>query len=200
MYKLCICRLYFGDYEQAKLYFTQWLELPKEYHDDDTQVAIQIGLGKMAKFQGEYNTARVYFELALRIAEKINKKLHISMALVNLSEIHEQEHNFEKSLQYYKNYHKVYQLLNRERTADQISEMQVKYETDAKEKENLLLRKDQLINETKLRNSRTALVAAILVVLIFVALIIQLIKQNAFRRKANLELAEKNNLLLFSSR
>ena len=187
--------LYLGDYEKAEVYFTQWLELPIDFHDDDTQVAIQIGLGKMSMFRGDYNTARVYFELALRIAEKINKKTHISMAMANLSEIYEREGNYEKSLQYHKQYFQVYEILNKERTTDQISEMQVKYETEAKEKENELLRKDQLINETKLRNSRTALVAAILVVLIFVALIIQLIKQNAFRRKANLELAEKNRLI-----
>lgn len=187
--------LYHGNYDEAKFYFNQWMALPEEVTDDDTKFAIQVGLGKMEKFQGNYNTARVYFELSLRIAERINKKLHIRQATQNLSEIYEKEGNYEMAHYYFKRYHQVYDTLNQERTRDMISEMQVKYESEAKEKENELLRKDQLINETKLKNSRRALAAAIIVVLIFVGLIIQLIRQNAFKRKANLELARKNRLI-----
>lgn len=187
--------LYHGNFEEARLYFNQWLSLPVEVHDDNTQVAIQIGLGKMEKFLGNYNSAIVYFTRALRIADKINKKTHIKISAQNLSEIYALIGNYEQAYVFHKRFHQVFDSLNQERTREQISEMQVKYESEAKEKENELLRKDQLINETKLKNSRRALAAAIIVVLIFVALIIQLIRQNAFKRKANFQLARKNILI-----
>ncbi|MCF8378007.1 MAG: tetratricopeptide repeat protein [Bacteroidales bacterium] len=187
--------LYHGNFDEARSCFNQWLSLPVEVHDDDTKFAIQIGLGKLEKFQGNYNSAIVYFTRALKIADKINKKLHIKISTENLSDIYARIGNYEQAFNYYKRYHQVYDSLNQERTRDQISEMQVKYESEAKEKENELLRKDQLINETKLKNSRRALIAAIIVVLIFVALIIQLIRQNAYKKKANLQLARKNRLI-----
>lgn len=187
--------LYHGNFEKASYYFTQYLELPDEVHDDDTQIAIQIGLGKMLMYQGDLNTAKVYFNVGLQKAEKINKKVYIKEATGYLSEIYSRSGDYKQAFAFHKRFHLVYDSLNQERTNDQISEMQVKYETEAKEKANELLRKDQIISETKLKNSRRALIAAIVVVLIFVVLIIQLIRENSLRKKANVELARKNKLI-----
>ena len=186
---------YLGDYDKSREYFNRWLELPEESHDDDTKAAVRIGLGKVAMYEGNYNTAIVYFNQALRLAEQINKKIYIQITSENLSELNEKEGNYREALRYFKRYHNVYDSLNQERTRDQIHEMQVKYETEAKEQENELLRKEQEISETKLKNSRRALIATVIVVLIFIGLVIQLIRQNALRRKANLELARKNRLI-----
>lgn len=186
---------YLGDFDKAREYFNRWLQLPEETRDDDVTAAIRIGLGKLAMYEGNYNTAIAYFDDALTIASRINKKTHIQTATQNLADLYEKEGNYEEALLYYKKYHNVFNDLNQEQTRDQIHEMQVKYETEAKEKENELLRKDQEISESKLKNSRRALITAIVVVMIFIVLVIQLIRQNTLRRIANLELERKNRLI-----
>lgn len=184
-----------GEFEKANQYFSEWLRLPAELQDEDTKIPIYIGLGKLAMYEGEFNKAILYFNDAYRSALAINKKLHIREAARNLSDLYEKTGNYKEALSYFQQFHNIYDSLNQENTRKQIHEMQVQYETEAKEKENELLRKDQLINETKLKNSRKALVAAILILGIFTILVIQLIRQNNFRRKANEELALKNELI-----
>ena len=187
--------LYMGEMDKAEAYFTEWLQLPEDVHDNETKIATYLGLGKISMYRRDFNTAKVYFNLALRIADKIKKRTFIEYSTNNLAEIYARTNDFKEAYFYHKRFHNVFDSLNQEQMRDQISEMQVKYETEAKEKENELLRIEQEVQASKLKNSRNALIAAILVVLVFVGLVIQLIRQNAFKRKANLELARKNRLI-----
>ena len=184
-----------GEFDEANYYFAEWLKLPSEFHDNDTKIPIYIGLGKLAMYEGDFNKAILYFNDAHRSAISINKKIHIREAARNLSDLYEKSGNYKLALDYFKEFHSIYDSLNQENTRREIHEMQVQYETEAKERENELLRKDQLINETKLKNSRKALIAAVMVVIIFSILVLQLIRQNKFIKKANDELAMKNELI-----
>lgn len=185
-----------GKFDQANEYFTEWLELSEEVQDDDTKVSVNIGLGRYALYEEDFSKAIIYFNNAYRLANEINKKTYIREAARNLSDLYEKTGNFERALEYFKRFHNVSSSLIQEKSREQIYEMQVKYETEAQEKENEILRKNQLINETKLKNSRRALIASIIILLVFAGLVIQLIRQNNLRRKANEELAKKNQLIV----
>ncbi len=185
-----------GNFDKANAYFTEWMELSQEVQDDDTKVSVNIGLGRYALYEEHFSRAIIYFNNAYRLANEINKKTYIREAARNLSDLYEKTGNFERALEYYKRFHNVSSSLIQEKSREQIYEMQVKYETEAQEKENEILRKNQLINETKLKNSRRALIASIIILLVFAGLVIQLIRQNNLRRKANEELAKKNQLIL----
>jgi serine phosphatase RsbU (regulator of sigma subunit) len=184
-----------GEFEMANQYFSRWLELPDEYKDADTHIAISIGMGKLAMYEKNFSRSRSYFNTAYQLAIEINKKLHIKEAARNLADIYEKTGNYKLALKYYQRYHNVYDTLNQENTRQQINDLQVKYRTEAQEKENEILRKDQIIKEKELKNSRRALIAAIVVLLIFAGLVIQLIRQNNLRKKANEELERKNALI-----
>ncbi len=184
-----------GEFEKANESFREWLALPQDYQDDDTKVAITIGMGRMALYERDYNRAINYFNEAYNTALSMNKKIYIQEASRNLSDLYEKTGQYKEALEYFQIYHNVYDSLNQETTRRQIHEMQVKYETEAKEKENEILRKDQLIKDTKLKNTRYALIAVVIAVLVFAGLIIQLIRQNNLRRKANEELERKNQLI-----
>jgi len=184
-----------GEFEKADDYFTRWLELPEDYQNPDTKVAITSGIGRVAMYKEDYTRAIEYFYDAYEAAVSINKKIYIQEVTQYLSKLYERTGNYQQALEYFKEYHEVYDSLNQETTMEQIHEMQVKYETDAKIRENEILRKDQLIQETKLRNTRLALIAVVITVLVFVGLVIQLIRQNNLRKKANRELANKNKLI-----
>ncbi len=185
-----------GNFDKANEFFTEWMELPEEVQDDDTKVSVNIGLGRYALYEEDFSQAIIYFNNAYRLANEINRKTYIREAARNLSDLYEKTNNFERALEYFKRFHNVNNSLIQENTRNQIHEMQVKYETEAQEKENEILRKNQLINETKLKNSRRALIASIIILLVFAVLVIQLIRQNNLRRKANEELAKKNQLII----
>ena len=185
-----------GNFDKANEFFTEWMELPEEVQDDDTKVSVNIGLGRYALYEEDFSKAIIYFNNAYRLANEINKKTYIREAARNLSDLYEKTNNFERALEYFKRFHNVNNSLIQENTRNQIHEMQVKYETEAQEIENEILRKNQLINETKLKNSRRALIASIIILLVFAGLVIQLIRQNNLRRKANEELAKKNQLII----
>lgn len=185
-----------GQFEMANQYFSRWLELPEEYKDADTHIPISIGMGKLAMYERNYSEAIEYFNTAYKLANSINKKLHIKEAARNLADIYEKLGNYRLALQYFQQYHNFYDSLTQENTRQQINDLQVRYRTEAQEKENEILRKDQLMKESQLKNSRLALIAAIVVLLIFGGLVIQLIRQNTLRRKANEELEKKNDLIM----
>ena len=76
-----------------------------------------------------------------------------------------------------------------------ISEMQVKYETDAVMKDNQLLITQSELSQTKVKQQRTIIYFFIFGLFSISSLVVLLIRQNNQRKKANQELAQKNTLI-----
>jgi len=76
-----------------------------------------------------------------------------------------------------------------------ISEMQVKYETDAVMKDNQLLITQSELSQSKVRQQRTIIYFFIFGFFSISALVVLLVRQNNQRKKANEELAKKNTLI-----
>ena len=71
-----------GDLSQAVWYYEQALQLGKDYADVVSFVS--FNLGNVAREQGNSESAHLYFDEALRSAEKRNDKHGIALALANL--------------------------------------------------------------------------------------------------------------------
>lgn len=192
---LGVSYFYIGDLEKARQTFEEWTTLSEQIDDVDQKVSIYIALGMIYKSNNQLAEALNILNTAMDLAQKVGKSSHFMTISENLAEVYEKLGNYRKAYDYHRIFAAYKDSLVSEESRKIVHEMQIKYETEAKERENELLRKDQMLNETKLRNSRRALAAAVIVVLVFVGLVIQLIRQNNFRRKANEELARKNALI-----
>lgn len=184
-----------GDTRKARQFFEEWLSMADQIQDKDQQTAIYISLGQLYRYEGKYDNAIDYFNRALATAKEINMKSHLLTISDKLSQMHELKGDYKQALDFYKNYSDIKDTMMTQDGQKLISEMQVKYETEAKEKENQLLRQDQIINESRLKQQRFTIYTFMFVILAVIGFVIMLIRQNNQKKRANLELAKKNALI-----
>ncbi len=184
-----------GDIKKARQYFEEWLSIADQIQDADQQTTIYISLGQLYSYEGRYDNAIDYFNRALVTATRINMKSHLKNIAERLSRVYELKGDFPSAFKQFKIYNELKDSIMTNDGVKLIHDLQIKYETDAKEKENQLLRKDQVINETRLRQQRFAIITFIFVILAVIVFVIMLIRQNNQKKKANLELAKKNALI-----
>ena len=180
---------------KAREMYQEWLSLADEIANDDQASSINQALGKNYKAEGDLDKAIESFYTAMQYARKINKRIYLRDISDELSELYERTGNYRKAYQYHRMYSAYKDSLLTDESRKIIHEMQVKYETDAKEAENQLLRKDQLINEAKLKQQRNTIYFFFFVIIVVIAFVAMLIRQNAARKKANIELERRNRLI-----
>lgn len=101
----------------------------------------------------QYDFATQYAQKSLKITEKINRPPHKIMGL--LSTLHERLGNYQQSLFYYKTQVAIKDSIFNERINQQLTEMEVQYETEKKERENQRLRHEQLIKDLTIQRQYT---------------------------------------------
>ena len=179
----------------ARQYFSKALEVSREI-DDTVGKSIVLGnLGRIALDNKEYDKAKHYFSNGLDLALKSLAKEEIKGHYKNLSDYHEAVGGYQKALENYQLY-KVYSdsILN-ENKMNAIVEMETRYETESKEKENRLLRKDNEIRQLEIE--KQTYLRNFFVALLLVAVIIIVVVYNQFhtKKQSNKQLNEKNALL-----
>jgi len=184
-----------NDFVKAREIYQEWLSLSEVIANDDQTSSINQALGKIYKAEGEIEKAIESFYTALQYARKISKRVYLRDITEELAELYERLGNYRRAYEYHRMFSAYKDSLLTDESRRLIHEMQVKYETDAKEKENQLLRKDQLISEAKLKQQKATIYFFIFVIAVVIAFIVMLIKQNAVRKKANLELERRNKLI-----
>jgi diguanylate cyclase (GGDEF)-like protein len=98
-----------------------------------------------------YDKAILYLEKGLKLAEEIKAKHVIQEIYLNFSVINSELGYNKKALAYHKLYSELRDSIFTERSSKKMAEMQAKYESDKKEKEIELLKKDQIIEQARKR-------------------------------------------------
>lgn len=170
-------------------------ELNLELNNKAKQATIHVLLGQVYLAYENYTMAEDYLNSALDLAIETGRS-EIQMNIYRkLSELYEKRKNHVRALEYYKLYFATNDSLNQEKRRKAIADMQVKYETEATEKENALLLAQSQLSETKLKQQRIILIITIIAIGVFIVMMVQLIRQNNLKKKANLELEQKNELI-----
>lgn len=120
--------------------------------------------------KGDYSKALDFALKAKPVIEEANDK---KQALINyglIVKIYELQGNYKKAYLYFRTYFDYKDSLYNIERSSKISEIQTKYETEKKESENALLRKDKQINELNLVRSKN--VRNFLIFILFLALLI----------------------------
>ncbi len=186
---------YAGDRVQARKYFEEWLSLANDIKDDDQQLTIYMSVGQIYMDEGKYETAIEYYNKAYALASRINKKSYLEQITLGMAMIYESMRDYKRALGYFKESTEINKTIWTEESQKLIHEMQVKYETEAKENENQLLLADQKLKVAALKQKNNTIYFFIVITVAFIGFVILLIRQNAQRKKANEELAKKNVLI-----
>ena len=100
------------------------------------------GLGLLAMKQGKLEEAKQWFESELETAEEFEDLKNQSVALFNLVDIYEKEGKSNQALEYLRLYQEVRDSLVNEEKLETINNLSIRYESEKKEKENLILQND----------------------------------------------------------
>ncbi|MCC9166919.1 tetratricopeptide repeat-containing sensor histidine kinase [Pontibacter harenae] len=187
------------DYKQANSYFNQALTLSEQIDRAQSKTIALRGLAETHLQTGEAITALTYGKKALEVATKTQAKDEIRLTAEVLSKIYTQLGNFEQAHHFLSVFTAYSDTIRNEQAEHRITEMQVKYDIQKKETENIQLKaeRDLQAKELAYRNISQYLTATLLISVVVIAIIF--FKGRKHLQKVNAMLLQKNKEITQSS-
>lgn len=146
------------------------------YQELGSQANVATVLSSLADIYRQnrnYNKAMDYLSRSTKIAEDINMRNQSQKNYLAYSELYSDMGNYSEALNYYKKFIAIKDTLYSEETHRQITDFEIKYESEKKDNEINLLRQNELIQALKIKKQkifRNSLIGglALLVLLVFV--------------------------------
>ena len=197
---------YLGNYEKCLEYYLESLKINEEINNKYGVAGSLNNIGGVYLQLNNYDKSITYLEQSLRLAKEIEAKDLIQSIYKSFYELFFEKENYQKSLEYYELYTTVKDSIFTKESSEKIAEMQAKYETEKKEKENEILKRDndiQKLEINKQQNLRNSFIVISILVLILTFVIytrfrskqktnIILKRKNVEIKSANTELNRKN--------
>jgi AraC-like DNA-binding protein len=144
----------------------------------------------------QYDSAFFYILNAVAISQEMGTLQRTYENYNVLSEVYEKKGNKNLALKYYKRYTELKDSVSGQETREKIAEIETKYETVKKEKENVILRKENQIKEMTISRKNTLLIVSIVVISIVLMFLIIIIILFRLKNKAYQNLVSQNLRLL----
>jgi serine phosphatase RsbU (regulator of sigma subunit) len=185
------------NFSQADLFFKKSLSISEELGLKDLEINVLLAIGISYTYQGKCNNALVYLEKSLSLATEINNAAMMSNNYDYLSLTHMCLGNSTLA----KKYHDVYADINNDAN-NELNDLRIKYETENKQKEILLLNKQQELDQQKLslqdarmNNQMLVIYGFVFVVIIILVFSIVVFRKFRQKQKANLLLENQNQMI-----
>lgn len=146
---------------------------------------------------GNYKLSERYSFMSLKISIKEDYKNLIKDNYYNLAKLNEQNNNIVQAYKYYKKASEIKDTISRQMLKNNILDLQEKYESEKKETENILLLKEQKINETDLKIRNNVIVISLISLIILIVFVFILILNRKKIKKTNKLLFDKNKKINF---
>ncbi len=179
-------------FPQALKHLNDALEIFEQISFQEGEARVYKHLAEIDYHKKNFPRAQSYVERSLKLAGEAGIKDLIQDDYKLLSEIYEGKSDHQNALTYFTKYSALRDSLFNEEKSKKIAEMNVKYETEKKDKENLLLRKNNEIKELELKRRRTQQTYAYALALLILLLAFVLYRRYRQKQKVNLMLQEKN--------
>jgi tetratricopeptide (TPR) repeat protein len=191
--------------DQALTYQLKSFALCKEIGYKRGLINASGGIGNLYEEQKKYTEALIYYNQMLAIAKELDTKEGIRDAYENFASVYKKLKSFDKALEYTQLLYEVKDSILNKENFKQVTELNTRYETEKKEKEILLLTKDQQLSSKILKEQqlvRWGLIGGI--GLLFIS-VFSIYRRYHFKQKANLllekqkEEIQKQNVLITDS-
>lgn len=179
-----------GDLDKALIFFHKANELVQHSNDRFEEASVLSNIGSIYLIHNQ-KEAITYFLKSLEIAKEIKARHLILSNYASLIEYYKLSGEYEQALKYYELHTLLNDSIYDEITAKAIAEMQTKYETEKKEKENEVLIKDIKIE----KSSKRLLFVVIAGLLLLLAAIIYLFQLKSKSLQQNKLLHEQEKEL-----
>lgn len=168
-----------GDLDNALVYTEKSIDLTKEFGNFQSLSSRYIVMAEIYNELKKPLKAIEYGEIALDYAKQYDASIQIQTALATLAEISVELQDYKNAYNYLQEFREYENKMKSEKSDRRISELQVQYETDKKEKQIELLSKEKEIREITLRKNiriRNLLIVIAALVLTIVVIIFLLYK------------------------
>ncbi len=188
--------------QQAFSYYLRSVQISEEIGYKKGLLGAYGGLGNVFEEKKDFKKALMYYDKMLDLATELNNKEGIRNAYINYASVYRKLKQFDSALKYTELYNEVKDSLLNKENFKQVAELNTRYETDKKEKDILLLTKDQQLNNMIINQQkivRWGLIAGIVLLSISV---FSIFRRYRYKQKANLllesqkkEIQQKNILI-----
>jgi len=185
--------------QEALERYEQTLALQLQLGDLGGALKNQLNLGSLLLDMEQDERARQLLQDAVGVAEQIGAAPIAMDCHRLLSRLDQRQGRLAEALAHHVRFFTIKDSLWNLEQDKAMAEMQARFDSEQKEKENELLRKDKLVQQATIER-QNAVVTAVLVGLVLLSLLaFILISSNRARRRANLLLKEQQNEILFKN-
>jgi len=179
-----------GHYLDALNNLKKSFSLSENSKDEWRMAKVSMDIGQIYLKLNNYHKAEKYIYLGLKKSEKIDAKNLILEAFDGLSEINSLKSDYKIAFEYQDKFLRLQEVLQIENSI-RIADMQLRYETDKREKENVILRRNNSIQELKIEKQKLIQTIQLLFLSIFILLCGLLLHQYWLKNKSNKRLQER---------
>ena len=131
------------------------LQIAREIND---KASVALGYQNVAIVQrklGQYNKAAANFETGLAMTRALGNRDKLRDGLYGIAELYEEKGDYKKAVDYYKQFFELNDSIANEKLLNSVNELEIKYETEKKEKDILALSEQKLKNEAAINKQRS---------------------------------------------
>lgn len=139
------------NYQEAENYLLSALNIYDELGMQGEKATVLSNLSDISLAVGNDSRALHMLDSSTSIAERLNLRNQLQQNFLKYSEIYDDRKDYQKSLQYFKKYSIVKDCVFTKEILNQLSDFQIKYETEKKESEIELLKRNELIQGLALK-------------------------------------------------
>lgn len=183
------------DYKKAESYTKTAYSLSKEHHETLSQAQYAGNLGSLYMETNRLGEAEFFLQEAISTFEKQKYKKHYEFCYQTLSALEEKKGNPTQALIYYKKYHTLFDSLLTDEKNKAIQEYDIKYQSQKKEQENIILREQNTINRLQIYGLGFIAILLALFIAYFYYINQQMKNKNALITKQKDELFAANQAL-----
>lgn len=179
------------NHDMALAYYMQALAIEQELGDKYGLAITLNNIGDLYRKIKIYDQSYEYLNRSLKISEEIKSKDMLKENYDCFSSLYSAKGDFKKALEYYKLYSGTKDSIFSDESSDKIADMQTKYDTEKKEKENELLRKEKEIQRATINRHKIIMLSIGLGLCLVLALAIVAVRAYLHKQKANRQLNEQ---------
>jgi signal transduction histidine kinase/Tfp pilus assembly protein PilF len=163
-----------GEYNKSLEYYRKTLEIHESRGDLLHVATNRINLGQVYADLGEYQRSLSELYSVLDLAKQLGSKRLLMDCYEQLSKTHEELGHFESSLFYLKNYAAYRDSIYNEESSRQIAEFKTLFDTEKKEKENIMLAAEKHALDAKVKRQRLTVIGVSAFLLLFTVISVYL--------------------------
>ena len=184
-----------NDFSKAYIYFTASLNAMKEMDNDYGIALVQNNVGNMLLKQKKYKESIDFSLKGLAAGNKIQSMETIANSYENLAISYRELKDYKTSNNYFDKLLVLRDSIFQEESAKSYAEMESRYQNEKKQKEIILLKKDNAIKDLDITNQRRTRTFLIVTILLIIAIAATIYRNYAAKQKLNKALNIANDKL-----